>query len=355
MISPRSYTQEWIMGVREASPRMDPILIEKMIMALTLVESLRVSGLDFIFKGGTALALVLGKLQRFSIDIDIVIQIGQNFNEYFQAVLRQGVFLHYEEDKRAGDLPKEHHKFFFNSVIQAKESYILLDILFEENLYAQLQEVEIRLPLLSLVDKSTSVVCPIPECLLGDKLTAFAPHTTGIQFEKSKELEIAKQLFDVATLFDISENIRLVRKTYETIASKELAHRGLNDLTIRDVLLDTFNTACLIGTRGNSQVVGEYQELVDGISKLKGFIYSGNFSPDSAILCASKAAILVALILKQENTIIRFEKGLDLSAWNIPNPNYNKLNKLKKTNPEAFFFFYRALETLGQIENEFML
>jgi len=191
MISPRSYTQEWIMGVREASPRMDPILIEKMIMALTLVESLRVSGLDFIFKGGTALALVLGKLQRFSIDIDIVIPIGQNLNEYFQDVIRQGVFLHYEEDKRTGDLPKEHHKFFFNSVIQAKESYILLDILFEENLYAQFQEVEIRLPLLSLVDKSTSVVCPIPECLLGDKLTALAPHTTGIQFGKSKELEIA--------------------------------------------------------------------------------------------------------------------------------------------------------------------
>ena len=38
------------MGVREASPRMDPILIEKIIMALTLVESLWVSGLDLIFK-----------------------------------------------------------------------------------------------------------------------------------------------------------------------------------------------------------------------------------------------------------------------------------------------------------------
>jgi len=351
MISHRSYTQEWIMGVREASPRMDPILIEKMIMALTLVESLRVSGLDFIFKGGTALALVLGKLQRFSIDIDIVIPIGQNLNEYFQAILRQGVFLHYEEDKRTGDLPKEHHKFFFNSVIQAKESYILLDILFEENLYAQLQEVEIRLPLLSLVDKSTNVVCPIPECLLGDKLTAFAPHTTGIQFGKSKELEIAKQLFDVAALFDVSENIRIVSTTHDAIASKELAYRGLNEVNTQDVLLDTFTTACLIGTRGNSQVVGEYQELVDGISKLRGFIYSGNFSSDSAILCASKAATLAALILKQETTIIRFEKGLDLSAWNIPNPDFNKLNKLKKTNPEAFFYFYHALETLGQIEN----
>ena len=351
MISPQAHTQEWIMGVRETSPRMDPILIEKMIMALTLVESLRVSGLDFIFKGGSSLALVLGKLQRFSIDIDIVIPASQNLIECFQVVLKQGVFLHYEEDKRDGDLPKEHYKFFFNSVIQSKESYILLDILFEENLYTRLQEVEIRSPLLSIEEKSTSVFCPVPECLLGDKLTAFAPHTTGIQFGRKKELEIAKQLFDIAALFDVSEDIRLVSATHEAIAYKELAYRGLNNLTPRNVLLDTFSTACLIGLRGNLGATDEYKELVDGISKLRGFVYSGNFSQDSAILCASKVAALAALILKQENIITRFEKGSDLSAWNIPNPNYSKLSKLKKTNPEAFFFYYRSIEIMGLIEN----
>jgi len=31
---------------------------------------------------------------------------------------------------------------------------------------------------------------------------------------------------------------------------------------------------------------------------------------------------------------------------NILNPNYNKLNKLKKTSPEAFYYFYRALALL---------
>ena len=37
-----------------------------MIMALTLVENLRLGGLDFIFKGGTSLLLLLGTPQRFS-------------------------------------------------------------------------------------------------------------------------------------------------------------------------------------------------------------------------------------------------------------------------------------------------
>ncbi len=351
MISPQVRTREWIMRVRETLPRMDPILIEKMIMALTLVESLRLSGLDFIFKGGTSLTLVLGKLQRFSIDIDIVVSTRKKLYEYFHIALKQGIFLRYEEDKRDGDLPKEHHKFFFNSVIQSKESYILLDILFEENLYTKLQEVAIRSPLLSIEGKNTKVFCPVPECLLGDKLSAFAPHTTGIQYGKNKELDIAKQLFDVADLFDVSKNIGLVSATHKAIALKELVYRGLNNFTPRDVLLDTFSTACLIGMRGNVGAADEYKELKDGISKLKGFVYSGSFSLDSAILCASKAAALAALILKQESTLIRFEKRVDLSTWNIQNPNYSKLNKLKKTNPEAFFYFYRALESLSFIES----
>jgi hypothetical protein len=90
-------------------------------------------------------------------------------------------------------------------VIQEKESHILLDILYENNPYPRLQEVDIRSRLVLTDGRITRVLCPANECLLGDKLTAFAPHTTGIQYDKGKELEIAKQLFDVAILFDIVE------------------------------------------------------------------------------------------------------------------------------------------------------
>jgi len=60
----------------------DPILIEKMIMALTLVEELQLSGLDFIFKGGTSLLLLLGTPQRFSIDIDILVPQKISLDDY---------------------------------------------------------------------------------------------------------------------------------------------------------------------------------------------------------------------------------------------------------------------------------
>jgi predicted nucleotidyltransferase component of viral defense system len=174
-----------------------------MILALTMVENLQLSGLDFIFKGGTSLTLLLGKPKRFSIDIDIVLASQRNLDSFFQSVIDQGAFYRYEENLREGGLPKQHYKFYFHSVIQNKESHILLDILFDEDPYPRLQEVDVNAPILSMEGRITRVSCPLAECLLGDKLTAFAPNTTGIQYGMGKEIEMAKQLFDIGTLFDV--------------------------------------------------------------------------------------------------------------------------------------------------------
>lgn len=346
MISSQVRNREWIMKVRESSPRMDPILIEKMIIALILVEELSNSKLNFIFKGGTSLSLVLGMVQRFSIDIDIVISENTHMEGCFNEVIKKGVFLRYEEDVRESTFPKKHFKFFFNSEIQMKESHILLDVLIEENLYPQLKEFPIKSAILSIEGNDTYVKCPTPVCLLGDKLTAFAPHTTGINYGKEKELEIIKQLFDISVLFDFIDDIKLVKSTFESIASKQLAYRDLTKTPVAEVIQDTFNTGVIIGLRGYSSIPSEYQELVTGISRLRGFIISGNFTPDTAILCASKVTYLAALITKNENHIDRFDPGIDLSSWLVQNHSYSRINRLKKTNPEAFSYYFKAFEKL---------
>jgi len=351
MISNQSRTKEWIMQTRKIAAGKDPILIEKMIMALTLVENLRLSGLDFIFKGGTSLTLLLGKPSRFSIDIDIVLAKPQNLPPFFESVVDQGVFYRYEENRRPGELPKQHYKFFFHSVIQNKESHILLDILFDEHPYPGLIEVKIDSPLLSVEGQRTDVTCPVVECLLGDKLTAFAPNTTGIQYGLGKDIEMAKQLFDIGSLFDVASDVDLIRKTFEWTAIKELAYRGMPELAPTDVLLDSFQTACLIGTRG-AIADEEYAELMSGLKKLTAFVYSTTFTIDTAIVCASKVAYLAGLILKQISRIARFQTNIDISSWIISNPEYAKLNKIKKTSPEAFFYFYQALKLLQLPEDE---
>ncbi|HBH11594.1 MAG TPA: hypothetical protein DDX29_00495 [Clostridiales bacterium] len=346
MILPESRSKDWIMKVREETRQRDPILIEKMIMALILVESLSINNLNFIFKGGTSLALLIGALQRFSIDIDIIMSDDQNIEKCFGNIIKSGQFTRYEENIRESEIPKKHYRFFFYSEIENRESHILLDILFEENLYSQLKQVEVSSPILSLGGEQTVVTCPTIECLLGDKLTAFAPNTTGIPYGTDKQLEMIKQLFDISILFDAVENLEPVLKTHAAISLKELGYRGMTHLSQYDVLQDTFDTSMLISLRGNPDCHDKFFELSDGIKRVGVFIFSGNFTIDKAILCASKAANLAAHLLKQEKEFRRFDTNLEISDWSIQNIKYNKINRLKKTNPEAFYYLYSALGKL---------
>ncbi len=97
MISNFSHSREWILGIRETATGRDPILIEKMIMALTLLENLQISGLNFIFKGGTSIILLFKTPRRFSIDIDIILPDDHDLEDCFQMVIRYGIFHRYEE------------------------------------------------------------------------------------------------------------------------------------------------------------------------------------------------------------------------------------------------------------------
>ncbi len=346
MISNQSRSVDWIIKIRGTSQiPADPILIEKMILALTLLENLRSAGVDFIFKGGTSLLLILGTPRRFSIDIDIVMESDQGLEQALQHVLHQGIFHRFEKDKRPGPIPKRHYKFFFQSAVQGKESSILLDILFEAHPYPLCQAVALQSSLLVTEGEATQITCPTPECLFGDKLTAFAPHTTGILYGKDKELEIIKQLFDLGQLFDVLQDIRLVADTFHALANQELAYRGLSRLTPAHALGDSFAAACLIGMRGYG-APQDYAELLNGIKKMAGFVYDQHFTLDSAILCAAKVAYLINLIERRQPAIARFTPNLNLSDWSIHNPAYNRLNKVKKTSPEAFYYFYQACESV---------
>lgn len=113
------------------------------------------------------------------------------------------------------------------------------------------------------------VKLPSKEDLLGDKLTAFAPHTTGIPFFKGKKncsMEICKQLFDVASLFDIVGDLSVTAKTFNKFAMVELQYRGENPDAIQKVLDDIYDTAkCIVMHGQDSQE--EFDLIQDGIKK----------------------------------------------------------------------------------------
>ncbi len=169
-------------------------------------------------------------------------------------------------------------------------------------------------------------------------------------YGKDKELEIIKQLFDLGLLFDVVEDINLVTKTFHTIAAQELTYRGQGGQSTAKVLKDSFHTACLIGMRGSGAEKEEYEELLSGIKKMANYVFVEHFTLDSAILCAAKVAYLTALIANKAPTIARFDPTLELANLAIQNLTYNRLNKVKKTSPEAFYYFYRAIESLPDMQ-----
>ncbi|MEZ4997551.1 MAG: nucleotidyl transferase AbiEii/AbiGii toxin family protein [Bacteroidales bacterium] len=74
MIKEKCFTQEWLdqFKKQKVHRRIDRIILEKMIYALHLLERLKTNGLDFVFKGGTSMLLLLDEGNRFSIDLDII-------------------------------------------------------------------------------------------------------------------------------------------------------------------------------------------------------------------------------------------------------------------------------------------
>lgn len=348
MIDFNKVTSEWIEKVSRENRKADKILVEKVIRALALLEGLAKQEIPFVFKGGTALMLHLDSRKRLSIDIDIILPKGTDMKEeWLTRVVEAQGFTRWELQHRNAhsDIQKVHYKFLYAPFYKTSktEEQVLLDILFEDNHYNNLQKLPIKSPFIPQSGDAVIVIVPSIEDLLGDKLTAFAPNTTGIPYFKNKDsmsLEIIKQLYDIGTLFDFSGDLEIIKKTFHAFAKAELSYRENSGLTTASVLNDIFQTSLAIVTRGMDGEAN-FDELQSGIQRIASFIHSENFHLEKAIIHASKAAYIASLIEHDTGTIERFDDPLEIKDWLIAEPMNTWLNRLKKTSPEAFFYWYK--------------
>ena len=56
-------------------------------------------------------------------------------------------------------------------------------------------------------------------------------------------MEIMKQLFDISSILDRTDNLEVVSRTFRKVVPIELGYRGLDGLSADDVLADAYNTA----------------------------------------------------------------------------------------------------------------
>lgn len=149
-IKNKEFLEDTIKEMKRENPSADIQLLEKTIGALYLVESLVNENLDFIFKGGTSLIILLNEIKRFSVDVDIITEESkEKVRKVLENIIEnQDLFIRLEENIRENSTSQrmelQHYKFFFNSVTDNSEKYILLDIAYESNKYPKVIEKKIQ-------------------------------------------------------------------------------------------------------------------------------------------------------------------------------------------------------------------
>ncbi len=356
MIKDTCFTEEWLNSfkLQPEHKRIDKIILEKMIYALHLVENLSKNKLDFIFKGGTSIVLLVKEFNRFSIDIDIICSATRSeLNSVLQKVVENSRFTKFELDERRSyqsGIPKAHFAFSFNSSLSSKYTgKILLDVLMEDATYPEVIEKSIQTKWIE-TDEKIQIRLPSVDAIFGDKLTAFAPNTVGIPYIKngqSATMEICKQLFDLGRIFEYLKDVKIVTQSFYAFVNKEIAYRG-NQITDRKmtpetVLKDVISTCKIIAKRGkgNEDEKQKFDELQKGIRAFgTGYLMSGHFRIDEAISAAGRVAYLAAKILKDDLTPIHFYDIKNIATVDNYEVEWNFLNRLKKLSDKSGFYYW---------------
>ena len=297
--------------------------------------------------------LLMKSTKRLSIDIDIILpKSPDNLDEILDKVASCQGFIRKQLQQRntTGKIKKEHYKFFYTPLHKSKadEESILLDILYEEQHYQNIIEIPVQSDFVPVISEPLLVKVPCFEDILGDKLTAFAPNTTGIPYFKNNDsmsMEIIKQLYDIGSLFDVVNNMANIRSTFMKFVETEFSYIDDLTLTPADVIEDIYQTSLCIVTRG-ADGKGMFDQLQLGVQRVDRFIFSESYHLEKAITHASKTAYLAMLIKFKAEKIDKFSNPLEIKDWTISTPLNTKLNRFKKSNPEAFFYWYKTYELL---------
>ncbi len=199
---------------------------------------------------------------------------------------------------------------------------------------------------------------PTIESLLGDKLTAFAPSTTGIPLRNADGSEadvqqVAKQLFDVGALFDAASDFVVADKVHAAVCALDAEYR--ESRPTREQALDDTWRACLAMTATKPAICAGYPDgplLHAGLDRMRGHLIEPKYVAGQAARqkLAAKAAVLVAHMRSgamfdfAANRYTGSSTQLDaVRAATLNGTDLAWLDKMKTVNPEAFHYWHRAV------------
>lgn len=361
MINYQSFTKEWIIRQAKIIHCKSPVLLEKAIIALQLLCYLAESDMSFQFKGGTSLLLRFDPIKRLSIDIDIVTQSSkEGLLVLVEKISKQKPFEGFVTDERIAhdSTPKSHYKFFYSSQFYPadKKDNLLLDVIFDAKGLPGYNQLIIKKPFI-MIDYKVMVTVPTINCILGEKLTAFAPTTIGIKYNPDRKMEIIKQLFDIGELFDVASDMNEVKKAYEYTHSRQNVYRD-SAFTFEQTLLDSIQAGFELSQFDPNEKKNTENSVLlrEGVISIQNHLLQQKFTLNESKIASGKVACICSCILHSREGVnfeqLRYQPKFisNLRSVSIADP-WQSLNSLKPINTEAFYYWYQAQQLLngGQI------
>ena len=288
--------------------------LEKAIFSLEYLGQLQEEGLDFIFKGGSAIQVILrDKWTRLSVDADICSAVSEGeligvFNNIHQKFKKEIFSFRPREREILGDVPFYHYIIEAPAITEAKaKRTFLLDVMGIKPKYS-VNQVKLKT---SFYDSSVSVFVPTVGALLGDKLSTIGPCTMGRRLVDSRNgLEYAKHFHDIKNLQEADFNVEDYGKAFHEAIELQRRIRCA-DFSVSaccEDLLFTCQVASLPQQTGEeliqklqgdqrSRASSEFRILRDGLARFRPFLVRGlTYSWDELRYYASLTALLTKML-----------------------------------------------------------
>lgn len=302
--------------------------LEKAIFSLEYLGQLQKEGLDFVFKGGSAIQVILReKWTRLSVDADIcsdvsereMVDIMDNIHKKFN---KQAFSYKVRNREIAGSIPFYLYIFEVPSIsVTGETRSCLLDVMGVKPKYAT-THVALRT---SFFESKETITMPTVGALLGDKLTTIGPNTMGRRLVDSRNgVEYAKHFYDIKNLQDESFKFEDCKFAFHEAINMQSKIRGKN-FSVPECCEDMFFT-CKVASLPQSigeqaiarltekprvRALAEFRILRDGLARFRPFLVRGlTYSWDDLRYYAALTALLTKVVQlglseEQVNAILR--------------------------------------------------
>lgn len=284
--------------------------LEKFIMDFEMLTHIQKVIPDCVVKGGMAVPFHLHDrtLRRLSVDIDIVT--GSSREEIVKAMKIVSEKLKSKVEIGKPHIPKGNSNktlplltYFCDYQSSVDENpQIKIEIFYGNNMQIQSKKIKNKTEIMGLgINFPLSIYDR--ESLIGDKLTALPFNTIGI--DHRRELDVPKQIYDIATLLKSVTgelSMEMIIDTFEKISLDETTYFKENPPTFKEMSddLDTFSDKILI-TNNQIKLNPSYQGRFQKFAKeMLGNRRYPSYDHVADILLIK---VMVKLILKKFNGI----------------------------------------------------